>query len=100
MIPFQSPDDPGAQAEHTLTDYRAGLSAAELRAKADGGPDVASRFSAGRLRNAALLWTLGVLVVGGVATWFWDQVMAAWAVAAFTAIVIVAFPARGRRTSS
>lgn len=84
-----------------MNDYQAGLRSAELRARleSDTGSEPPNRpFNRERLRNVASLWTIAVLVIAGVATWFLDTVLAAEIVAVVTAIAIVAAFARWRRT--
>jgi uncharacterized membrane protein len=96
------PHNPAADAEHTMNDYQAGLRAAELRARleSDTNREPPDRlFNRERLRNLASLWTIAVLVIAGVATWFLDTVLAVEIVAVVTAIAIVATFARGRRPS-
>jgi Flp pilus assembly protein TadB len=86
------PPSPEGEASHTLADYEIRLRAAELRdgqeVDLDTEPRAVSRFNTKRVRNVALLWTIVVLVIGGVATWFLDQVLAAEIVALVTAIAI------------
>lgn len=98
MIPLGRPREVGAQAEHSLFEYQAGLREAELRDRVDGlatEPLPAGHRNLGRLWRVALLWTVVVLAMGAVATWFLDTVMAVETVSVVTAIVIVTI--RGRR---
>lgn len=95
----RSPED---EATKTLSEYQAGLRAAEARDRLEINLDTeapaASRFNVGQLRNVALLWTVVVIAIAGAATWFLDRVLAAETVAIVTAIVIVTTRARLRRT--
>jgi Flp pilus assembly protein TadB len=86
------PRSPADEAAHTLTDYQLRLRAAEasdrLEVNLETRPATVSRFYLKRLRNALLLWTIVVIAVAGVATWFLDRLLAAEIVAIFTPIVI------------
>jgi Flp pilus assembly protein TadB len=85
------PRSPEGESANTLYEYQIRLRAAELREEEvnlDTEPRALRRFNTKRLRNVALLWTVVVLVIAGVATWFLDQLVAAEIVAVVTATVI------------
>ncbi|MFI5287901.1 MAG: hypothetical protein ACHQ4F_16520 [Candidatus Dormibacteria bacterium] len=86
------PRSPADEAAHTLTEYELRLRAAEssdrLELNLGTEPPAFSRFNMKRLRNVVFLWTIAVLVIGGVAAWFLDQVLAAETVAVVTGIGI------------
>jgi hypothetical protein len=86
------PRSPADEAAHTLTDYQLRLRAAEssdrLEVNLDTRLPAVSRFYVKRLRNVVFLWTIVLLAVAGVATWFLDRVLAAEIVAVFTPIAI------------
>src|SRR5260370_21000114 len=73
------PRSPEGESANTLHEYQIRLRAAELRdqqeVNLDTEPRAAGRFNTKRLRNVALLWTVVALVIAGVATWFFDQVV-------------------------
>jgi hypothetical protein len=97
------PRSPADEAAHTLTDYELRLRAAEAddRYEVNVGtePPGFGRFSRQRLRNVAVVWTLVILAIAGVATWFLDRVLAAEIVAVLTPVVIFMTPALLRRIS-
>jgi len=88
----QRPRDPDGEAVNTLSAYYAQLHAAESRDQLEINLDTQratiSRLDIARLRNVVFLWTIVVLAVAGVATWFLDRVLAAEMVAVFTPIAI------------
>jgi hypothetical protein len=103
MASHYRPRSPADEAAHTLTDYQLRLRAAEagdrLEVNLGAEPPAPSLFNVNQLRNVAFLWTIVVLAIAGVATWFLDRVLAAEIVAVLTPIVIFATPARLRRRS-
>jgi hypothetical protein len=90
------PRSPADEANHTLTDYELRLRAAEAtdRLEVNLGPEApgSGRFNRKRLRIAGVLWTIGMLAVASVATWFLDRVVAAEIVAVLTPIAIFMTP--------
>jgi hypothetical protein len=86
------PPNPVVEATSTLSDYQAGLRAAESRDQLEVNLDTEratiSRLDIARLRNVVFLWTIAVVAIAGVATSFWDRVLAAEIVAVFTPIAI------------
>ena len=97
------PPAPDAEARSSLSNYQAGLRAAELRSRSeinlDTEPRAARRFNTGLLAKVVLAWTVGVFAIAGVATWFLDRVLAAEIVAAFTALVVYMTLSRVRPAS-
>jgi hypothetical protein len=97
------PPSPDAEAANTLSKYHAQLRAAESRDQLEINLDTEgatiSRIDIARLRNVVFLWTIVILPIAGVATWFLDRVLAAETVAVVTAIVIFMTLPRVLRTS-
>lgn len=95
------PPSPEVEAANTLSGYRARLRDAEARDELDVNlhtDQPVRRFNKRRLGSVVFLWTIVVLAIAGVATWFVDRVLAAEVVAVFTAIVIYTTLSRVRRT--
>ena len=94
---------PEAEASSILSKYQIRLRAEELRDQQEVNletePRAFTRFDKERIRNVAFLWTIIVVAIAAVATWFLDQVLAAETVAAVTAIVIVTTLPRVLRAS-
>jgi hypothetical protein len=97
------PRSPEGEASYTLSKYQIQLHAAELRDRQevnlDTEPRALTRFGMKRLRNVVFVWTIIVLVIAAVATWFLDRVLAAEIVAVLTPIVIFTTPVRWLRTA-
>jgi Flp pilus assembly protein TadB len=97
------PRSPADEAAHTLTDFQLRLRAAEasdrLEVNLGTEPPAFSRFNLKQLRNVAVLWTIVVFAIAGVATWFLDRLVAAEIVAVLTPVVIFMTPALLRRIS-
>jgi hypothetical protein len=97
------PRSPADEANHTLTDYELRLRAAEatdrLGVNLGSKPAGFGRFNRKRLLIAGVLWTIAILAMAGVATWFLDPVLAAEIVAVLTPIAIFTTPVSLLRTS-
>src|SRR5258706_7823928 len=97
------PPSPDAEATNSLSKHQAGLRAAESRNRSEINLDTeqpaGGRFNTGRLAKVVFLCAVGVLAIGGAATWFLDRVLASEIVAVFTAIVIYMALSRVRPAS-